>query len=60
MTAVLPHLDRFHLCSLMAARIAHAEGKLADSEHVKRIAYELYEGGAFRDGKVSEAERGNP
>jgi hypothetical protein len=50
-------LTRWDLCALMAGRIAQAQGKLSDSEHVKRLAYELYEGGAFRDEKpVSDAD----
>lgn len=57
MSTVLPQLDRFHLCSLMAGRIAVAEGKLDDSVYVRRLTYRLYEEGAFRDGKVPEAER---
>lgn len=50
-------LDRFHLCSLYAAKLALSEGKLHDSEHVKRIAYELFEGGAFKEVEP-EVERG--
>ena len=41
--------DRFHLCALYAGKLAQSEDKLDDSEHVKRLAYELYEGGAFRE-----------
>jgi hypothetical protein len=41
--------DRFHLCSLIAGRIAHAEGRLADSEYVRKLAYDFFESGAFRD-----------
>ena len=39
--------DRFHSCALAAGFIAHSEGKLADSEYVKLLAYEMYEQGAF-------------
>jgi hypothetical protein len=49
--------DRFHLCALYAGKLAHAQGKLEDSEYVRRLTYRLYEEGAFRDMK-SEAERG--
>jgi hypothetical protein len=56
MSTVLPQLDRFHLCALHAGRLAHAEGKLHDSEHVKRLAYELYEEGAFGAEKTEGAE----
>jgi hypothetical protein len=42
-----PDLTRWDLCALYAGKLAQAEGKLHDSEHVKRLAYELYEEGAF-------------
>ena len=41
--------DRWHWCALAAGFIAAQEGSLADSQHVREIAYRLYEGGAFRD-----------
>lgn len=41
--------DRFHLCSLYAARIAQSHDRLADSEYVRGLAYQMYEGGAFRE-----------
>lgn len=39
--------DRFHWCALAAGVIAAAEGRLDDSPHVKRLAYQMYEAGAF-------------
>lgn len=41
--------DRFHLCALAAGFLAAVEGRLQDSAYVKRLAYEMYESGAFRD-----------
>ena len=35
--------DRFHFCALYAAKIAFAEGKLEESEYVRRLTYRLYE-----------------
>jgi len=40
--------DRFHRCALLAGFVAHGEGRLADSGYVRRLAFDLYEGGAFR------------
>jgi hypothetical protein len=40
--------DRFHGCALLAGRIAWSEGRLGDRSYVQRLAYELYERGAFR------------
>jgi hypothetical protein len=40
--------DRFHSCALAAGYIAQAEGRLADSDYVKQLAYELYEQGASK------------
>jgi hypothetical protein len=45
--------DRFHLCALMAGLLAHAEGRLHDSQYVRELAYGFSEGGAFRDDPVS-------
>jgi hypothetical protein len=41
--------DRFHWCALAAGFLAASEGKLGDSEYCKRLTYEFYEAGAFRD-----------
>ncbi len=35
--------DPFHRCALQAGLIAYVEGKLDDSEYVRRMAYEFYE-----------------
>lgn len=35
--------DSFHKCALWAGFIAYTEGRLADSEYVRKLAYELYE-----------------
>lgn len=35
--------DLFHRAALAAGFIAHAEGRLADSEYVKRLCYQMYE-----------------
>ncbi|HEV3005852.1 MAG TPA: hypothetical protein VGX78_15405 [Pirellulales bacterium] len=40
--------DRFHYCALAAGYIAASEGRLDDSEYVRRLAYELYERRPFR------------
>ena len=40
--------DRFHSCALAAGFLAAAEGRLAESEYVRLLAYDLYESGAFR------------
>jgi hypothetical protein len=39
--------DRFHWCALAAGFMAASEGRLDDSAYVKRLAYELFEDGAF-------------
>ncbi|QEL18761.1 hypothetical protein [Limnoglobus roseus] len=39
--------DRFHWCSLAAGFLAAAEGRLDDSEYVRKLAYQWYEEGAF-------------
>ncbi len=41
--------NRFHWCVLAAGFLADAEGRLGDSPYVQRLAYEMYESGAFRD-----------
>jgi hypothetical protein len=41
--------NRFHWCALTAGILAVSEGRFADSRYVKKLAYELYESGAFRD-----------
>jgi hypothetical protein len=41
--------DRFHWCALAAGFIAASEGRLHDSEYVRRLAYQLYEEGAFAE-----------
>jgi len=41
--------DRFHWCALAAGFVAAAEGWIHDSERVKRLAYQWYAEGAFRD-----------
>lgn len=33
----------FHTCALQAAFIAFFEGRFADSDYVKALAYEFYE-----------------
>lgn len=35
--------DMFNSCALAAGFMAHAEGRLADSEYVRQLAYSLYE-----------------
>jgi hypothetical protein len=50
-------LDSFHFCALYAAKLAHAEGRLEDSEYVRQLTYRLYEEGAFREERPG-AERG--
>lgn len=47
--------DRFHWCALAAGLMAAADGTLADSTHVRRLAYDLYEQGAFADPVDSSA-----
>ena len=41
--------NRFHRCALVAGFIAAAEGRLHESEYVKRLAYDLFESGTFRE-----------
>lgn len=41
--------DRFHRCALVAGLRAASEGRLADSSYVRRLAYDLYEAGAYGD-----------
>ena len=41
--------DRFHRCALAAGMLAVGEGRLHDRDYVKRLAYDLYEGGAYRE-----------
>jgi len=40
----------FHWCALAAAFVAAGEGRLHDSAYAKQLTYDLYEGGAFRNG----------
>lgn len=40
--------DRFHWCALAAGFLAASEGRLHDSDYVKRLTYEFYEEGAFK------------
>ena len=41
--------DRFHWCALAAGFLAASEGRLGDSEYVRRLTYQWYEEGAFRE-----------
>jgi hypothetical protein len=41
--------DRFHWCALAAGFLAASEGRLDDSEYVRRLAYQWYEEGAFAE-----------
>ena len=41
--------DRFHFCALLAGQIAYSEGRLQEREYVRRLAYRLFEQGAFRE-----------
>ena len=41
--------NRFHWCRLAAGFLAATEGRHDDSEYVKKLAYEYFEAGAFRD-----------
>lgn len=36
-------MDIFHWCALCAGAIAKEQGKLDDSEYVKKLSYEIYE-----------------
>lgn len=47
--------DRFHLCALAAGFLAASEGRLDDSEYVRRLAYQWYEEGAFADRAPKDA-----
>lgn len=47
--------NRFHWCALAAGFLAAAEGRLDDAGYVKKLAYEFFEAGAFRD-RVPSAE----
>lgn len=40
---------RFHSCALTAGFIAHAAGRLHDSEYVRLLAYDLCEHGKLSD-----------
>jgi hypothetical protein len=44
--------NRFHWCALAAGFLAAAEGRLDDSEYVRKLAYEFYETGAFQDASL--------
>lgn len=46
--------DRFHLCALAAGFIATSQGRLADSEYVRQLAYDLYESGAYKQIKSAD------
>ena len=52
--------NRFHWCALAAGFLAAAEGRLSDSEYVKRLAYQAYESGAFRQRQQQLALSGPP
>jgi hypothetical protein len=41
--------EPFHSCALAAGFVAASEGRLADSEYVRQLAYRWYEEGLFRD-----------
>ena len=41
--------NRFHWCALEAGFRAKAQGRLHESEYVRRLAYGLYESGAYRE-----------
>jgi hypothetical protein len=41
--------NRFHWCALAAGGIAAREGRLDDSDYVRRLAFGLFEQGAFRE-----------
>lgn len=46
--------DRFHYCALAAGLQALCEGRLHDSEYVKRLAYASYERGDFAGGLTEQ------
>jgi hypothetical protein len=48
--------DRFYFCALVAGMMAKSDGRLADSEYVRRLAYDLYEDGAFREPVAEPAD----
>lgn len=50
--------NRFHWCALAAGFLAAREGRLEDSDYVRRLAYAFYEDGAFRDRVQPAEERG--
>jgi|GEM_PF-6067874 len=37
----------FHWCLITAVSLAHSQGQLEEGRYVQRLAYELYEIGAF-------------
>lgn len=39
--------NRFHWCALAAAFLANDEGRLNNSEYVRKLTYQWYEEGAF-------------
>ena len=41
--------NRFHVCALAAGFFAASQGRLADSDYVKRLAYHLYEYDSWPD-----------
>jgi hypothetical protein len=47
--------DRFHWCALTAGFIAASEGRLQDSEYVRRLAYEFFDEGAFKPNSSANA-----
>ena len=47
--------NRFHWCALAAGFLAASEDRIGDSRHVQQLAYELYEGGAFRERAASKS-----
>ena len=55
----LPEVDdpvwsnRFHWCALAAGFLAAAEGRIDDSRYVQKLAYELFEAGAFAEHAAS-------
>lgn len=52
--------NRFHHCALAAGLLAASEGRLADSRYVQRLAYDLYERGAFRGEIASKSLTNRP
>jgi hypothetical protein len=41
--------DRWHWCALAAGFLAASEGRLEDSEYVRKLAYAFFEEGAFQN-----------